>query len=64
VLTQKDVLVKDIVRDFSPAMNKDFWAFIDDSNDETRMADFLKRAKINDAHKRQKKSLINSGYKN
>ena len=64
VLTQKEALVKDMVRDFSPAMNKDFWVFIAESNDETRLAEFLKRAKINDARKHQKKSLINSGYKN
>ncbi len=63
VLRQKGELVRDIVRDFSPAMNKDFWIFIADSSDESRLADFLKRAKQNDARKRQKKSLINSGYK-
>lgn len=62
VLAEKGALVKDIVRDFSPAMNKDFWAFIADSNDDSRLADFLKRAKLNDLRKRQKKSLVNSGY--
>ena len=62
VLAKKAERVKAIVRDFSPAMNKDFWAFIADSDDASRTADFAKRAKINDQRKKDKKALLNSGY--
>ena len=62
VLAKKAELVKKIVREFSPAMNKDFWDFIADSNDASRMEDFVKRAKINDQRKKDKKALLNSGY--
>jgi len=62
VLEKKAQLVKKIVRDFAPAMNKDFWDFIADSDDASRMEEFMKRAKINDQRKKDKKALLNSGY--
>ena len=62
VLAKKAERVKAIVRNFSPAMNKDFWAFIAESDDASRMEDFAKRAKINDQRKKDKKALLNSGY--
>jgi len=62
VLEQKAQIVKKIVRDFAPAMNKDFWDFIADSDDASRMEDFMKRAKINDQRKKDKKAVLNSGY--
>ena len=62
VLAKKAEHVKAIIRNFSPAMNKDFWAFVADSDDASRMEDFEKRAKINDQRKNEKKALINSGY--
>ena len=62
VLAKKAEHVKKIVRDFSPAMNKDFWAFIADSDEASRMEEFTKRAKLNDQRKKEKKALINSGY--
>jgi hypothetical protein len=62
VLVQKAALIRDIVRDYAPAMNKDFWAFIEKSDDASRQAEFLRRARLNDERHRQKKSLINSGY--
>jgi len=62
VLEKKAQLVKKIVRDFAPAMNKDFWDFIADSDDASRMEEFMKRAKINDQRKQDRKPLLNSGY--
>jgi len=62
VLEKKAQIVKKIVREFAPAMNKDFWDFIADSDDASRMEDFMKRAKINDQLKKDKKALLNSGY--
>ena len=62
VLAKKAEIVKSIVREFAPAMNKDFWDFIADSDDASRMADLAKRAKINDQRKKDKKALLNSGY--
>jgi len=62
VLAKKAEVVKAIVRDFAPAMNKDFWDFIADSDDASRMEDLKKRAVINDQRKKGRKALLNSGY--
>ncbi|MCL2104882.1 MAG: putative zinc-binding metallopeptidase [Kiritimatiellaeota bacterium] len=62
VLAKKAEVVKSIVREFAPAMNKDFWDFIADSDDASRMEDLAKRAKINDQRKKDKKAVLNSGY--
>jgi hypothetical protein len=62
VLEKKAQVVKKIVREFAPAMNKDFWDFIADSDDASRMEDFKKRALTNDQRKKDKKPLLNSGY--
>ncbi|MCL1919665.1 MAG: hypothetical protein FWG50_01085 [Kiritimatiellaeota bacterium] len=62
VLAKKAEVVKGIVREFAPAMNKDFWDFIANSDDVSRMEDFKKRAAINDQRKKDKKALLNSGY--
>jgi len=62
VLAKKAEVVKSIVREFAPAMNKDFWDFIADSDDASRMEELAKRAKINDQRKKDKKAVLNSGY--
>lgn len=62
VLKKKADKVKSIVREFSPGMNKDFWTFIANSNDESRMKDLLNRAALNAQRIKEKKSVIRSGY--
>ncbi len=62
VLKRKADKVKSIVREFSPGMNKDFWTFIANSNDESRMKDLVNRAALNAQHIKDKKSVIRSGY--
>jgi hypothetical protein len=62
VLKRKAEKVKGIVREFSPGMNKDFWAFIANSNDETRMKDLVTRAAVNAQRLKEKKAVIRSGY--
>ena len=62
VLAKKAEVVRSIIREFTPSMNKDFWDFIADSDDASRMADLAKRAKINDQRKKDKKAVLNSGY--
>jgi Putative zinc-binding metallo-peptidase len=62
VLKKKAEKVKEIVREFSPGMNKDFWIFIAKSNDETRMKDLVTRAAINAQRLKEKKGVIRSGY--
>jgi len=61
-LKRKAEKVKSIVREFSPGMNKDFWTFIANSNDETRMKDLVNRAALNAQRIKEKKSVIRSGY--
>lgn len=62
VLTKKAERIKAIIRDFAPAMNRDFWSFIATSDDATRRDDFQLRASINAQRKKEKKALLNSGY--
>jgi len=62
VLKRKAERVKAIVREFSPGMNKDFWVFIANSNDESRMRDLVNRATLNAQRIKEKKSVIRSGY--
>jgi len=62
VLKRKAEKVKGVVREFSPGMNKDFWAFIANSNDEARMKDLVSRAAINAQRLKEKKAVIRSGY--
>jgi Putative zinc-binding metallo-peptidase len=62
ILKRKADKVKAIVRDFSPGMNKDFWTFIANSNDETRMKDLVTRAALNAQRLKEKKGVIRSGY--
>jgi hypothetical protein len=62
VLKKKAEKVKAIVREFSPGMNKDFWTFIANSNDETRMKDLVTRAAVNAQRLKEKKGVIRSGY--
>jgi len=62
VLKKKAEKAKGIVREFSPGMNKDFWAFIGNSNDETRMKDLVTRAALNAQRLKEKKGVIRSGY--
>jgi hypothetical protein len=61
-LKKKAEKAKGIVREFSPGMNKDFWAFIANSNDETRMKDLVNRAALNAQRLKEKKAVIRSGY--
>lgn len=62
VLKKKADKVKSIVREFSPGMSKDFWTFIANSNDESRMKDLVNRAALNAQRIKEKKSVIRSGY--
>lgn len=62
VLKKKADKVKSIVREFSPGMSKDFWTFIANSNDESRMQDLANRAALNAQRIKEKKSVIRSGY--
>jgi hypothetical protein len=62
VLRRKAEKVKSIVREFSPGMNRDFWAFIANSNDESRMKDLVNRAAVNAQRLKEKKSVLRSGY--
>jgi len=62
VLKRKAEKVKEILRDFSPGMNKDFWSFIANSDDETRMKDLVTRAALNAQRIKEKKAVIRSGY--
>ncbi|MEI7946355.1 MAG: putative zinc-binding metallopeptidase [bacterium] len=62
VLKRKAEKVKSIVREFSPGMSKDFWTFIANSNDESRMKDLVNRAALNAQRIKEKKSVIRSGY--
>lgn len=62
VLKRKAEKVKAIVREFSPGMNKDFWTFIANSNDASRMKDLINRAALNAQRIKEKKSVIRSGY--
>jgi hypothetical protein len=62
VLKKKADKVKSIVREFSPGMSKDFWLFIANSNDESRMKDLENRAAVNAQRIKEKKSVLRSGY--
>jgi hypothetical protein len=62
VLKKKADKAKAIAREFSPGMNKDFWTFIANSNDESRMKDLVSRAAVNAQRVKAKKSVIRSGY--
>lgn len=62
VLKRKAEKVKSIVREFSPGMSKDFWTFIANSDDESRMKDLVNRAAVNAQRIKEKKSVLRSGY--
>ena len=61
-LKKKAEKVKSIVREFSPGMSKDFWLFIANSNDGSRMKDLVNRAALNAQRIKEKKSVMRSGY--